>query len=284
MKRFITYLYEYNNGRKVKNAGFIRVDIRGELVNIEVCVRNHIRTIAKGKLYALVEGEKVLGIELGEIPLQGGVCNKRLTIAKNHISDSPYVLDSVVGMAIDFNKEGYLASCWNDAFAEVIGNGTFSVFKKEEVDMKAEMVEEIVLPVVEEIPLQSSQIQECDKENCSRTFVYKKIDISKIRELPSANWHLDNNSFLKHGVFNYGFLFLKKEIRKDGETLWLGVPGYFEKPELLMAVLFGFPEFEPVPKSVVNMEMNMEYATDINEKNQEPKTGIFGGWFVLLDE
>ena len=284
MKRFVTYLYEYNNGRKAKNTGFIRVDVRGAKVDMEVCVRNGIRSTEKGKVFVLVSQEHVMGIEVGTIHIQGGQCKQRLSIEKNHILDSNYTLNDVVGIAIDFDKDGYLASCWKDECAETIGKGTFSIFKKEEMDMKAEMVEEIVLPIAEDLPLQSNKIQECDQEKQSRLFVYKKIDATQIRELPSSNWHLGNNSFLKHGAFNYGFLFLKKEIHEDRETLWLGVPGYFEKPEMLMAVWFGFPEFEPIPKSIADMEMNIEQTADINEKNQEPKTGIFGGWFVLLDK
>lgn len=265
LKRFVTYLYEYNNGRKEKNTGFIRVDIREDKVNMEVCVRNSIRSTEEGKVYVLVNQDGVVGIEIGTINIRGGQCRQRMSVEKNQILGSNYTWNDVTGIVIDFDKDGYLASCWNDECAEIIGHGTFSVFEKEDLS------------------LQSNQLQECEQEKMSRTFVYKKIDVMQIRELPSSNWHLGNNSFLKHGVFNYGFLFLKKEIQEDGALLWLGVPGFFEKPEMLMALLFGFTEFDPIPKTVVDLEMNKESELYAKE-NQEPKTGTFGAWFVLLDK
>jgi len=288
LKRFITYLYEYKQGRKTKNAGFARVDIRDDVVNIEVCLKNTFRADKGGYIYGLVHKQECIGINFGEIVFKNGECCNRFSFPKNHIANSPYSISDMIGMAISFRSGLYLASCWKDEWAEEIGSGEFSVLQGEE-DTEEETVEEVVeknvQPMMEELPLQTNQIQQEKNENPTSTIAYKKIEVGQIRELPSANWHLDNNSFLRHGVSNYGFLFIKKEIREDEEVVWLGVPGYFEKPEMLMALLFGFPIFEPIPKSVVNMDMNVE--TNIayeNEKNQQPKNGLFGGWFVKLEE
>ena len=284
LKRFITYLYECKQGKRIKNVGFIRIDIRGDVVNIEICLKNGVRVDKVGNIYGLVHKNDCIGINLGEVVMKNGEECNRFSFNKNHIADSSYSIKDLIGFAIRFGDTAYFASCWKDEWAEEIGNGAFYVFQKEEVNIKVETVEEMVMPIVEELPLQTNQMQENENEKALSTIAYKKINIAQIRELPSANWHLNNNSFLRHGVFNYGFLFLKREIRGEMETLWLGVPGYFEKPEMIMAVLFGFPQFEPISKSIVNMEMNMESVVDINEKNQEPKIGIFGGWFVLLDK
>ena len=123
-----------------------------------------------------------------------------------------------------------------------------------------------------------------DERSINHAVLYQKIAMEQIRELPSSNWYLADNSFLKHGVYNYGYLFLKKEMDGENEKMWLGVPGYYEKQEMLMAMLFGFPEFEPVPKTIVDLPMNVEKSIPNIEKNQEPKLGVFGGWFVLLNK
>ena len=34
MKRFVTYLYEYRDGEKQKNKGHIRVDVRGQVLDM----------------------------------------------------------------------------------------------------------------------------------------------------------------------------------------------------------------------------------------------------------
>ena len=48
---------------------------------------------------------------------------------------------------------------------------------------------------------------------------------------------------------------------------------FYEKPEAVMAVLFGFPDFEALPEEMVIQE---------KEKNQETKEGTFGCWFTNL--
>ena len=304
MKRFITYLYEYNQGHKEKNTGFIRVDIRGELANLEICVRNYIRTTQVGCVYGLVESKerreekKLVGLELCEIVVQKGQCDKMISLEKNTLVNTPYTIHDVVGIAICFEEGGYLASCWKDMWTEEIASAAFDKDKKEDIEVtyiesKDELENlEISKEKIDEVKITSNESEvevnhweENEIEAVqSKYTIYKKIEPHQIRELKSSNWHLGNNSFLLHGAVNYGFLFLKKEVNEEGEKLWLGVPGYYEKQEMLMAVLFGFLEFEPIPKVAVDMEMNKESRLPNIEKNQEPKTGLFGGWFVLLDE
>jgi hypothetical protein len=73
----------------------------------------------------------------------------------------------------------------------------------------------------------------------------RRIDISDIRRLPKKNWYLCNNSFLIHGFFNYRYLVLVEIEENGGRKMYLGVPGVYEKPERMMAMLFGFPDFLP---------------------------------------
>lgn len=292
MKRFITYLYEYNEGHKEKNAGFVRVDIRGELANLEVCVRNYIRTIQTGFVYGLVvnkeDNKHLISLKLCEVVVQKGQCDKKISLIKNDIAETNYRIEDVVGIAICFEEDGYLASCWKDEWSDEISRGLFDRNQKENIEElhanAQEEVKKLKIDNCEVIEAQATFSESEIEATQKRYFTYKKIEPNQIRELKSSNWHLGNNSFLLHGVVNYGFLFLKKEVNEDGEKLWLGVPGYYEKQEMLMAVLFGFIEFEPIPKVVVDMEMNVEKEVHNIEKNQEPKMGLFGGWFVLLDK
>ena len=110
---------------------------------------------------------------------------------------------------------------------------------------------------------------------------FRKIELSEIRSLPSPNWYLCNNSFLLHGFFNYHYLIIKKEIYTDSnkEKYYLGVPGVFERPEKVMAMLFGFPIFEELTEEM----FEKEHTSIIEERKSEPNIGTFGGWFTLLD-
>ena len=49
----------------------------------------------------------------------------------------------------------------------------------------------------------------------------------------------------------------------------MGVPGVYEGPEKMMAMMFGFSEFE---------------AQERDKENQEPKEGTFGAWFMTLEK
>lgn len=289
MKRFITYLYEYTQGNKTKNVGFLRVDIRENLIRMEVSIKNYIRGVGNGRLLFLIGKESLVGIDVEEVEIQNGLCNKKFSVDKNNLAGRGYVVSDIVGVAICFDKGDYLASCWDDEWTDEIANAAFAIYKDREIKQEEQREEACGEMLDKNVTMQEkSEIQVAtmaEKESGykqEKNITYKKIELNEIRDLPSANWHLSNNRFLLHGVINYGYLFLKKEVDENGEKMWLGVPGYYEKPELFMALLFGFTEFEPVPKMIVDMELNIESQSHNIETNQEPKTGIFGGWFVML--
>ena len=66
-----------------------------------------------------------------------------------------------------------------------------------------------------------------------------RIDLADIRRLFPTKQYYANNSFVIHGFMNYSHLIVKTEDNKK----YLGVPGIYEKPEEMMAKLFGFIEF-----------------------------------------
>ena len=279
MKRFVTYLYEYERGRKTKNTGFIRVDERNEDVSMQICVRNFIRSHEKGKIYAYVWENKLIGISIGEVTVINGQGDLRLELEANKIGNQDYALEDIVGIGIRFQNNGYLASCWKDEVMEVVGKGDFQ--SEETAMIPTESVEAEVDEVPELIPAQII-MEPLEHE----LVTYQKMELNEIRNLPSPNWYLCNNRFLVHGFFNYGYLVLKKTSDTDGEKAYLGVPGIFEKPEMVMATLFGFPEFQALPQEIQAAKMQeiitSSKMTDKIEKSQDPKIGTFGCWLIPL--
>ena len=251
MKRFVTYLYECQRGNKLKNVGFIRVNVRGEDVRLEVYIRNLAKQTDVGKIFALVHDGCLQGIELGEAKIKDGQGDSYIETKTNNIEAKGVSLQEIEGIGIQMESGIYIASCWKDTYAQEIVNSEFKGYDEEET-----LLENM-----------------CTNMEMSCVPQYEKIDLSQIRDLPSPNWHLTANSFLVHGFWNYGYLVLKKNLEKDKETLALGVPGIYEKPEAVMAVLFGFPDFEVLPEEMVIQE---------KEKNQETKEGTFGCWFTNL--
>ena len=271
MRRFVTYLYECERGNKSKNVGFIRVNVRGEEGRMEIFLRNLLRGKDTGKMYAFVHKKELVGIKLTEFVIENGQGDSQLLFSTGDIVDSGFTLQDIAGIGIRMDSGTYIASCWEDAYAEEITRGEF---------VTGQVEEEVQLEVAEETVLQSPIVMTETEPN--RIATYEKIDLSQIRDLPSPNWHFTTNSFLVHGFFNYGYLVLKKEMAENKETLSLGVPGIFEKPEAVMAVLFGFPSFAEIPAEIIATPMNQKREFASKEKNQEAEVGAFGCWFVNL--
>lgn len=298
MKRFITYLYEYENGRKNRNTGFTRIDIREENVNIEVCVRNYIRRKERGNIYVLIKEKGVIGISIGEILLENGQGDKKISLDARDLMGSRFSVQHVIGIGIEFGEGGYLASSWDEEDSELVGRGEFGKWEPEQENVASdeevlpqveaaalirmpEVLEESLLESVEKFEMPKESVEEAESTDWSS---YRKIELNQIHSLPSPNWHFCNNSFLVHGFWNYGYLVLKTEMEENQESLFLGVPGIFEKPEMVMAVLFGFTEFEAIPQEMTEVEINGEIIAPRAQKNQEPKVGKFGCWFVKLQK
>ena len=102
---------------------------------------------------------------------------------------------------------------------------------------------------------------------------YRRIELTDIRSLPRRNWYLSNNRFVVHGFFNYHYLLLKTVKLPEGRKRYIGVPGIYEQPERMMALLFGFPEFEL-----------SEEAKRSRPQPDTDLTGTFGYWMRQISE
>ena len=274
MKRFVTYLYEYARGNKGKNVGFIRTKVQKERCRVEMYIRNIRNSEDEGKIYVLTYKEELVGIELGVVSIRNGQCDASVDLETENIMESGVRLNEVVGIGIRLERGGYIASCWKDAKEEAVSSGEFRVWRMESV-----------LAVAEDAWTKSQEQGMNDHRQevgGERVVTYEKIDLSQIRDLPSPNWHLTTNSFLVHGFWNYGYLVLKKEMEEGKEKFSLGIPGIFEKPEAVMAILFGFPSFEEIPSEMVEADMQQPVDFVQNKKNQEAEAGTFGCWFIDL--
>ena len=277
MKRFVTYLYECERGNKVKNVGFIRVKVKEQETQLEVYIRNFLRGNDSGTIYVFIHKEELRSVELGEIQISNGQCDRYLVLSNENIMGSGCKIDDIEGIGIRMESGAYIVSCWRDGYEEEMIRGEFDrTENKKEIPVSksadATTQQKEYLTAAEELVLDETNAHEEMKSY--EVAKYEKIDLSQIRDLPSPNWHLGTNSFLLHGFWNYGYLVLKKEVEGDEETLSLGVPGIFEKPEAVMAIVFGFPEFEEIAQEQAEKKPI--------EKDTEPKTGAFGGWFVKL--
>ncbi len=125
MKRFITYLFTYENGIKGKNIGFIRTDQRDDTIDMEIHVQGMGRYQGPAQVYLLVKGDGLQGIPIGEFSLGQGRGTARIRIQKNSFGENAFDDADIVGVGVRFGGQYYAASSWKDTIEDGFTTGAF---------------------------------------------------------------------------------------------------------------------------------------------------------------
>ena len=401
MKRFVTYLYEYDRTIRGRNVGFIRNDIRNDRCLMDIHIRGLERIKEKAPIYLIVRDGECVGIPAGEIVISQGIGNAFLELPGNHIGKTNYNSGDIQAVIVRYGNGKMLLGSYVQHPASDLLSGTFTKWEAQAIPESPEPdpnatrgenddsgsirpvseiprgqnddsgsirpvseisrgqnddsgsirpvseisrgqndnfnsirpVSEIsrgqnddsgsIRPVSEisrgqnddfdsirpisEIPRgqnddfdsirpdalsQQSTEAHAEEKLCPPT--YKRIAITDIRSLPSRNWHLCSNSFLVHGFFCYHYLVLKTVNAPDGTQIYLGVPGIYASQERMMALLFGFNDFEVdtdhitqadcAPTEKAQTDSNHDPSlSDAAADTLQPSEGTFGYWLCQLE-
>ena len=384
MKRFVTYLYEYDRTIRGRNVGFIRNDIRNDRCLMDIHIRGLERIKEKAPIYLIVRDGECIGIPAGEIVISQGIGNAFLELPGNHIGKTNYNSGDIQAVIVRYGNGKMLLGSYVQHPASDLLSGTFTKWEAQAIPESPEPdpnaargenddsgsirpvseiprgqnddfdsirpvseisrgqnddsgsirpVSEIprgqnddfdsIRPVseiprgqnddsgsirpVSEIPRgqnddfdsirpdalsQQSTEAHAEEKLCPPT--YKRIAITDIRSLPSRNWHLCSNSFLVHGFFCYHYLVLKTVNAPDGTQIYLGVPGIYASQERMMALLFGFNDFEVDTDHITQVDCSPteKAQTDSNHDPSlsdaaadtlQPSEGTFGYWLCQLE-
>ena len=384
MKRFVTYLYEYDRTIRGRNVGFIRNDIRNDRCLMDIHIRGLERIKEKAPIYLIVRDGECVGIPAGEIVISQGIGNAFLELPGNHIGKTNYNSGDIQAVIVRYGNGKMLLGSYVQHPASDLLSGTFTKWEapaipeSPEPDPNATRGENddsgSIRPVsevqrgqnddsgsirpVSEIPRgqnddfdsirpvseisrgqnddsgsirpvseisrgqnddfdsirpvseisrgqnddsssirpdalsQQSTEAHAEEKLCPPT--YKRIAITDIRSLPSRNWHLCSNSFLVHGFFCYHYLVLKTVNAPDGTQIYLGVPGIYASQERMMALLFGFNDFEVDTDHITQADCSPteKAQTDSNHDPSlsdaaadtlQPSEGTFGYWLCQLE-
>ena len=273
MRRFIRYLYEYEQEKKMRNVGFVKVE-----QDVDQCV---IHVHGKGfrmeentqglRVYLFWNTEdKCIGIPQGVTEVPGPAVNWQLCYTPEDVGKKENY-DLVNGIILkDVNGHWYSA-VWND---DVVNVCRMEMWKMEEDSVQGEETEckkglaqdeepECKKETLQDEESESGKLEDdLAKEACLGGKV-RKIQRKDMVCLPRCEWRHANNSFLIHGYYNYHHLILT--VRDD--RLKLGVPGVYHPQEEKAAESFGFPEF--IPAEELDLKLTDE------EKNDREK---FGYW------
>lgn len=273
MRRFIRYLYEYEQEKKMRNVGFVKVE-----QDVDQCVIH-----VHGKGFRMEENaqglraylfwnteDKCIGIPQGVTEVPGPAVNWQLCYTPENVGKKENY-DLVNGIILkDVNGHWY-AAVWND---DVVNVCRMEMWKMEEDSVQGEETEckkglaqdeetECKKETLQDEESESGKLEDdLEKEACLGGKV-RKIQRKDMVCLPRCEWRHANNSFLIHGYYNYHHLILT--VRDD--RLKLGVPGVYHPQEEKAAESFGFPEF--IPAEELDLKLTDE------EKNDREK---FGYW------
>ena len=273
----IFYLYEYENNKRKRNVGFIKIARRYQTCILQI----HIRGISTGngaslELYAFYrDGNAMTGTQIATLTCFGKTVSERLPVSERSFPEGrplsemdgfliklPGDKPAVFWMASAFFFPVDISMLRPPAAPEEEPETIPAPAPEEEPEtvsapasdnVEAEDPGNTEAPVPEsnressESPsVFSDGISGQERESAAETKEYReekkkarKIQRSDISVLPRRFWFLANNSFLLHGYHNYNHLLLAEE---DGR-LWLGVPGIYDPREAKVADLFGFPQF-----------------------------------------
>ena len=384
MKRFVTYLYEYDRTIRGRNVGFIRNDIRNDRCLMDIHIRGLERIKEKAPIYLIVRDGECVGIPAGEIVISQGIGNAFLELPGNHIGKTNYNSGDIQAVIVRYGNGKMLLGSYVQHPASDLLSGTFTKWEAQAIPESPEPnpnatrgenddsgsirpvsevqrgqnddsssirpvseiqrgqnddsgsirpVSEIqrgqnddfdsIRPVSEISRGQNddsgsirpvSEIQRGQNDNFDSTRpdalsqqgtaapteeklcppTYKRIAITDIRSFPAQNWHLCNNSFLVHGFFCYHYLILKTVNAPNSTQIYLGVPGIYASQERMMALLFGFNDFEVDTDHITQVDCSPteKAQTDSNHDPSlsdaaadtlQPSEGTFGYWLCQLE-
>lgn len=154
-KRFVSYIYSYNNGEKKNNAGFAKVDLRNGKCKVIIRFKlQYTPGIYPFKVYFFIrEDNKLIGIPIGTGKIIGSSFDFKDVINSDNISGSGYNLDKISGIYIcdEINKNSVYASEWDNI---PVNTDMFTEYIKKAESVKAEPIREEVVksePVKEEV-------------------------------------------------------------------------------------------------------------------------------------
>ena len=389
MKRFVTYLYEYDRTIRGRNVGFIRNDIRNDCCRMEIHIRGLERIKEKAPIFIIVRDSECIGIPAGEVVISQGVGNACLELRGNRIGKTDYSVNNIQAVIVRYNGGKMLMGCYVQHPAGDLLSGTFTkweaqatpasptpdpdaarsvdinssdLYPNSQSDLGIERNSSDLYPNSQnDLGIESNSVDlypnsqndlgiendsadlypnsrsdlgtENDSadlypkqtnnlsmesnsgdlypydnnsqgteakaeeicptsEEAAQSPIYKRIAITDIRSLPSRNWHLCNNSFLVHGFFCYHYLILKTINAPDGAKMYLGVPGIYASQERMMALLFGFNDFEIATDNMMGKSdtSDIKYSSaaqndsgDKTNSDSQPSAGDFGYWLCPLE-
>ncbi len=143
MKRFVTYIYAYEEEKKGSNVGFARIEIRGQDARVEIHLRGVYAASAACRVYLFQreasggkEATGVTGVLVGEMKLANGSGDGVVVLKGGRVGASPYGITEMEGLFFVIGEERILMSRWREGAPFKVGLSGFREWQQEETKEK----------------------------------------------------------------------------------------------------------------------------------------------------
>ena len=252
MKRFIRYLYECEQGKRIRNVGFVKVETGSERTTLHVQAKGFKEGGDRRLVLYLFykDKEELISLCREQMTIVSPALNYCMAYEKNDVG-SPENYEKIKGILIVTESGRRIAATWDDKPVDVSSMKEFETAvmgagHKEEKSGAEPQEEARLSPAVlgggrEEEKSGAEPQEEAELSPSKGEKKITKIQRQDISRLTHCEWKLANNQFLIHGYNNYHYLVLIEEEN----VLKLGVPGIYHIKEEKYAEMFGFGEFLP---------------------------------------
>lgn len=307
MKRFICYLYEYQEGRRIRNIGFCKVESSEDGCTVSIHGKGWgMNSPKKLSLYLFWrENGKCLGVYQGELGNVSPALNYRLSYTEEDVG-SKARYDRVEGIILCGENGPRYAAVWTDEAVDIsrmepAGKEEMTEEKEEQPEEPEELNEEEPVPeenempdeqeepagvsydVREILPEESRELEEKEpepfyfdeEEEDSKPEIAEqecqttcRFRCTKIQRQDLSRLIRREWQLANNSFLLHGYYnYHHLAFLQEGENLYLGVPGVYSEKERRAAQAFGFPGF-------VNYEEEM---LDLPEGEKEDRAD-FGYW------
>lgn len=315
MKRFITYIYAYENTKKAGNTGFARIELRGEECRLEIHLRGVYAAQTHCKIYLFrKQGSGIEGSLIGEVDVRNGVGDFSVIMKTAHISTSLLSFFEMEGIFLCSEDGRIFMSRWTEGEPLTVDMEHFIEWKAEQTEEKIyaeenphaeeNMYAEENMHVKENMHAEKKQ-----QENKIQTAQFDRESDNELRatELPARNffpqyqWKDIWEQFLKSHPASMPFsekniTCIKielKDIRELPRKYWyLGnnsflLHGFFNYRYLVLGKIEEDNEdkwFLGVPGIYQNQERVMAIIFGFPEFMPEQVENRFGCWYRFIEE
>ncbi len=115
-RRFVSYVYQYENGKKAGNRGFIKVEARGNTCSMQIALKGVCRDgNGKCRIFGFKREDGLLkGSLLAECPVKTGIVQEQLAFLRSSMGNAGYSLHELSGVIFQGDDETMYGTQWDD--------------------------------------------------------------------------------------------------------------------------------------------------------------------------